>query len=160
MHEPNPYDPPRAEEAGVKPRSPQWGLVPTILFGAFAALMAMLPLAVVAGFVFSYYALPDDFETLTNAERHDAMLSAPYVKFVVVVIWVVGMVVGGFFGARRCAGKWLVASVGVASFYLVIWGIPSIVLAVGKLSVSQWISIAALVPAAMIGGAIARARVA
>ena len=87
----------------------QWGLVPTIVFGAFAALMAMLPLAVVAGFVFSlYYAVPDNFETFVpSAERHNTMLNAPYVKLVVVLIWVVGMVVGGF--VRVSAVRWQMA---------------------------------------------------
>jgi hypothetical protein len=31
MENANPYDPPHAAEAGVEPRSSQWGLVPTIL---------------------------------------------------------------------------------------------------------------------------------
>ena len=130
MENANPYDPPHAAEAGVEPGSSQWGLVPTIVFGAFAALMAMLPLAVVAGFVFWYTRcrITSRPRLVLNATTH---LNAPYVKLVVVLIWVVGMVVGGFV-VRRCAGKWLVASIGVASFYLVIWGIPSIVLAAGK----------------------------
>lgn len=153
MLESNPYSPPSgaSQESGSRPF--ERGVVRSIFLGTLAVLGAAIPSALIAGLIFGMN-LPADFDKLPSAQRHDVMVEMPYVKPVVILIWVFGMIVGGFIGAR----KWRLISTGIATVYLSVWAIPSIAIAAGRMSVTQWICFAALIPSALVGGYLAKVR--
>ena len=120
-------------------------------------IAAAFGLIIVLGAALGAFAVPQGLlNSTTFAERHNLLVEQHYIQVAQVVAWFVSALLGGFIAARGQRERWLFRSLWVGVALLVLWGIPTAVLAGARLSMVHVLCVVALVPGSLCGGYLVR----
>jgi putative membrane protein (TIGR04086 family) len=125
----------------------------SVVIGSLVAGAIVIGVGVLMGLT----VVPDD-PGHSFAQQHNILIRETLIQTIIVVGWILALATGGFVAARRDRKRWLLASFLVGATLLILWGVPTAVIAATRLSVTHLVTVIILVPSALLGGVFARER--
>ena len=121
----------------------------SVLLGFISMVFVALLLSVLLGHfgseLFGYS------EEASFQKNHSNMTSSSLFQFIVVIVWCISMMLGGYVSAKRSPEKWGLVSTLVPVFMLVLW-FPLQVYVYSSASITQILIGVLVVPSSIVGG--------